>query len=60
MPRASRRHTPAPPIGGLGAAAPIVLLSRSDSAEIKLLSLALGTLHDEQEIASRRHRPFFG
>ncbi len=44
----------------LGAAAPIVLLSRSDSAEIKLLSLALGALHDEQEIASRRHHPFFG
>ncbi|MCB9515708.1 MAG: phosphate butyryltransferase [Candidatus Latescibacteria bacterium] len=44
----------------LGAAAPIVLLSRSDSAEIKLLSLALGTLHDEQEIARRKHRPYFG
>jgi phosphate butyryltransferase len=44
----------------LGATAPIVLLSRSDSAEIKLLSLALGALYDEQEIARRRHRPFFG
>ncbi len=44
----------------LGARVPIVLLSRSDSAEIKLLSLALGTLHDEAEIASRKHMPFFG
>ncbi len=44
----------------LGAGVPIVLLSRSDSAEIKLLSLALGTLHDEAEIASRKHMPFFG
>lgn len=44
----------------LGARAPIVLLSRSDSVEIKLLSLALGSLHDEAEIAGRRHRPYFG
>ncbi len=44
----------------VGARAPIVLLSRSDSPEIRVLSLALGALHDEQEIESRRHRPFFG
>ena len=44
----------------LGAAVPIVLLSRSDSAEIKRLSLALGTLHDEAEIESRKHLPYFG
>jgi len=44
----------------LGAAVPIVLLSRSDSAEIKRLSLALGTLHDEVEIENRKHLPYFG
>jgi phosphate butyryltransferase len=44
----------------VGARAPIVLLSRSDSREIRCLSLALGALHDEQEIESRKHRPYIG
>ncbi|MCP4547765.1 MAG: phosphate butyryltransferase [bacterium] len=44
----------------VGARVPIVLLSRSDSTHIRMLSLALGALHDEKEIESRKHRPFFG
>lgn len=44
----------------VGAKVPIVLLSRSDTPEIRVLSLALGALYDEQEIEDHKHRPFFG